>query len=269
MQLALRLLDILLPKGGYALAFVELYLDESEILEHNLLCVAGYIFRKERCIELEKAWPSVLRGLPYFRSTDCAHRTGPFEGMTDTECDAVQRRAFDVLKQHVDYGIAVTFDLRYRHLCPDSIPLGLKQVTPYTMCLHFCVQSAWKWMEDNQFDGEMAYFFEAGHPSQSESNALMNEMFKKSVLRKDFRYAAHSFIKKDHCGAIQCADILAWQTCTAAKKRALNEPYRKDFDGRLIRVTVTQDAAEIQLTREQAHALAEQIAARIEAEPKP
>jgi hypothetical protein len=65
------------------MAKMEAYFDESGT--HNssaFVCAAGYLFEKDNATALDIAWRNMLgeKWLPFFRMSDCAHRTGPFKG---------------------------------------------------------------------------------------------------------------------------------------------------------------------------------------------
>lgn len=47
----------------------------------------------------------------------------------------------------------------------------------YTFCCWQILAGIRTWIIRNQFQGEIAYFFEAGHASQSRANALMTRIF--------------------------------------------------------------------------------------------
>src|SRR5260370_4780644 len=113
MGLLERLLQILLPDGGYALQLIECYFDESESPDPAVLCVAGYLYEKSACIALDEAWRTILSDhqLGYFRMVECAHRNGEFKGRDDNECDVVARKIINLIKKHAVQGYAVSFNL--------------------------------------------------------------------------------------------------------------------------------------------------------------
>jgi hypothetical protein len=222
MSIVSRLLNITLPKGGYAMAFAEMYFDESESTSPKILCVAGYLFKKERCESLESLWSEILlqENLPYFHMVECAHGNGIFEGFTKSRRIEIQTKLMDLLKSHMELGISITYDLRYESLCPSAKMHGIDIVSPYSLCSYFAMMQARKWAEENKFDGQISFFFEAGNTNQSQANHIMNEIFSVPELRAHYKYGAHSFIPKESSGALQCADILAWQWCKNVKERA-------------------------------------------------
>jgi hypothetical protein len=60
----------------------------------------------------------------------------------------------------------------------------------------------------------------------------MNDAFNDPELRREYHYAAHTFIPKGSIPSLQAADMLSWQTHTHRKRRARDgdKPFRKDFE---------------------------------------
>ena len=75
-----------------------------------------------------------------------------------------------------------------------------------------------QWANENNFNGDIAYFFEAGHAYQPQANKLMNAVFKSEYFNRKFRYGSHTFVDKTKARPIQSADILAWQAATDIKR---------------------------------------------------
>src|SRR6267143_645594 len=104
-----------------------MYFDESEDPRHKLLCVAGYLFKKENCELLEQQWSTVLKreNLPYFRMVDCAQGDGVFRGFSKDRRVQIQIELFDLLKKYMETGISISFDLRFADLCPSAVLHGI------------------------------------------------------------------------------------------------------------------------------------------------
>ena len=237
MSVLVRLMDVLLPAGGYVMALAEMYFDESEDKKQKLLCVAGYLFTKEKCAILEKKWSSVLarEGLPFFRMVDCAHGEGVFKDFKLPRRIAIQTELMRLLVEHMEVGYAISFDMRFAHLCPSALSHGIKVVHPYSLCAWFCLVQGRSWAEKNGFDGDIAYFFEAGQQHEKQANHIMNTVFKKDNLRAFYRYAAHAFLPKESAVPLQCGDILAWQWSKQIKNERQRRPIRADLQSLLVR----------------------------------
>jgi hypothetical protein len=97
---------------------------------------------------------------------------------------------------------------------PDSPEIG----SPYSFCAHVCLTAVHAWANKKQYNGDVAYFFESGHPSQSEANDIMNRLFQIPGMKEGHRYASHAFADKQKVRALQAADLIAWQWFTDRKR---------------------------------------------------
>jgi Protein of unknown function (DUF3800) len=224
------ILDVILPRGGYVTVEVAAYFDESGSHEGSpILCVAGYIIEKLRAVELTRQWNEVLRKyeLPFFRMSDCAHGNGPFGGMTKQQRLQIEMLMVGIIKKWTVQGIAVTVNSdEFEKLMPKHPLIG----SPYSFSAHTLLGGVYEWISQQRMSpiDKMAYFFEAGHQSQGEANAIMNKLFEIEKFRKDYRYAGHSFVPKDSTPAVQAADLLAWQWYTDKRHQLEARPRRKD-----------------------------------------
>jgi hypothetical protein len=90
--------------------------------------------------------------------------------------------------------------------------------TPYSFCCWQILAGIRAWINKTNFQGEITYFYEAGHDSMGEANAVMNRIFKEPHLREGYRYAGHGFVDKKKVRPVQTADILAWHWATQMKR---------------------------------------------------
>jgi hypothetical protein len=220
--------------------FAEVYIDESGSHDASpILSVAGYVFKKDRAIQFDNEWRVVLEAeeLPYFRMSACAHCTGPFDGWTNDECDVVERKLIRLTRRTSAYGFAVTVNEdEYNSIGPRHDRLG----SAYSFCLRMCLVAVRSWIQEADFTGDIAYFFEAGHSHQAEASRIMDSIFAHPLPRSDYRYLSHTFADKTRARPLQAADLLAWQWHTDAKrKRSGIRVSRKDLQA-LIR---SQDLA--------------------------
>ncbi len=225
-----RLLDIVLPSGGYVVQMVEAYFDESGGDKGSpVLCVAGYIIEKDACVKLDSEWADVLNNfnLPFFRMSACAHGIEPFDKLTMPERIEVEKQCIAIIRRNISYGIAVTVEPKvFDAVMPKSEEIG----SAYSYCAHTCLTAVKSWAKETNYSGKIAYFFESGHGSQSEANRIMNRIFNMPELKESHRYASHTFADKKEVRALQAADLIAWQWFTDHKRRMqrpLSSP-RKD-----------------------------------------
>jgi hypothetical protein len=230
-QIFARLVQVLAPGESDLVAFLECYFDESGSDDNSTaLCVAGYLFDKEKCIELDRKWEDLLGrfSLPYFRMSSCAHQQKPFNHLTREECIDVEKEAISLINEHALLGAAVAVNEADYNSWFDQRITSLG--SPYTFCCWQVLASIRTWIIRNGFEGDIAYFFEAGHQKQSEANAVMNRLFKDKGMRESYHYVAHSFVDKKKVRPVQTADILAWQQATQLKRWLKNDyRIRADF----------------------------------------
>lgn len=236
-QLLARLVEILAPGARDIVAFFEAYFDESGSHSGSpILCVAGYLFEKDKCRQLDLEWAEVLHGfqLPYFRMVDCAHGAGPFEQLNRQERIQCETLMIELVKKYMLQGFSVTVDeIQYDIWRRDEYPLF---GSAYTWCCWMSLLAVESWAEKANFDGKIAYFFEAGHDSQAESNRVMTE----SMDIPGVRYASHAFAKKRDMRPLQAADMLAWHAAKFRKEwlRGNRKP-RADFRSLVMKNTAT------------------------------
>jgi hypothetical protein len=206
------------PAEGDLVAFLEVYFDESGSHDGSpVLSVGGYLFEKEQCGALDGEWKLVLErfGLPYFRMSACAHNQKPFDHLSRDECIEVEKAVIALINKYALLGLGMVVNEHdYGTWFEGPNPAG----SPYSFCCWQILAGIRTWIKRNQFQGEIAYFFEAGHASRPEANTLMNRIFSNSHLKEAYHYVGHSFVDKQKVRPVQTADILAWHQATQIKR---------------------------------------------------
>jgi hypothetical protein len=222
-----RLLEILLPAWSFTVQLIEAYFDESgSDANSDVLCVAGYVFEKGSCAEMDSKWQAVLSNykLPFFRMSACAHGTKPFDALTLDQRIEVEKEMIRLVKQYAAYGTAVTVEpKRFDAIMPKIPEIG----SAYSFCAHSILVSVRLWADKNNYSGDIAYFFESGHRSQSQANAIMQGLFSIPRQMLAHRYASHTFADKKKVRPLQAADLLAWQWLTDHKRRLKGKNQRR------------------------------------------
>lgn len=225
-------LDVMLPRGGYAVALAQVYIDESYdgTDEPPYIHVAGYLFRKQKAKEFARVWGNYLKqkGLPYFHMKECAPDpgSGPFKGRTDR--DEIARKLIELTKEYTAFGFAVTVARAdYERL---GGPREGMPKSAYAFALLAAVLMVRAWTEGANFVGEIAYFFECGHDDQGKADAFMRWMFASDRVKKNNSYGGHAFVPKPTPG-LHPADMLAWFWNAEVTRRhdPKRKPPRKDF----------------------------------------
>jgi hypothetical protein len=207
----------------------QVFLDESgSHAGAEALCVAAYLFEQEACAKLDAEWRTTLSDfdLPYFHMVDCVHRIDPFDRLNKEQAVEVEKRMISIIRTHMTLGTAVTVDEYEYNRWAARREVG----TAYSYCCWMTVSMINAWMDVNGLDGELTYYFEAGHQSASQFNLIMSEVAGRSDVKRRYRHVSHSFVEKREVRPIQAPDILAWLHANHFKrlKRGLCEP-RKDY----------------------------------------
>lgn len=224
-DLLARLIEILVPGKGGLLALFEAYLDESD---GPILGVAAYVFETDACKALDLEWEALLDdfGLPYFHMVDCVHHNPPFDKLTLEGCINAEKRAIKIIRDHMLVGTVTTVDERDYNTWMAREQLG----TAYSYCCWQTISALNFWMNDRGIEGDIAYFFEAGHAGAGEANDIMREIGRTDVTRKSNRYASHSFVDKKKVRPVQTPDILAYLHTQHFKRlREGKSTPRKDY----------------------------------------
>ncbi len=227
-ELLARLVEVLAPGESDLVALIEAYFDESgSHAGSNALCVAGYLFEKEGVKRLDLEWKKVLDefNLPYFRMSSCAHGNYPFDGRHVSERIEVEKRMISIIRDNMLYGAAVSVDEQEYNSWVAKRLIG----SAYSYCCWQILAGISNWLRDNNVSADVAYFFEAGHASEGEADAIMRKIFSDNALKSTYRYVSHSFVDKQKVRPIQSADLLAWLHGNFLKKMASRQRPRSDY----------------------------------------
>lgn len=198
--------------------FASVYMDES--CSHagaSMLCVAGFLFEDDRAALLNAEWRAVLtrEKMPYMRMSQFTKDgQAPYQHLSRTRRIAIQTELVQIIRAYRSLAFICGIDEKMFHRVLGEYKTSSNGAAPcftaYTWCLVDCQKLVVNWALNHCFDGEIAYFFEAGHRDQSEANTAFNLIFRDEIARRRLRYRNHSFIGKQDVGALQAADMLAW-----------------------------------------------------------
>lgn len=200
-------------------AVSEVYVDESGSHDGSpVLCVAGYLFKRSKAVELSEAWQRVLDRyeVPYARMSELAPGRPPFDRLSLEQRIKMEKALIKIIRQTMTYGFSITVpEDQYNQIIPYDHRLG----GAYSFCLRQCLIAVNSWATRTAFDGQIAYFFESGHRDQTEANGIMHKVFAVDALRERYRYVSHTFADKKKLLPLQAADLLAWLWFTDSKHR--------------------------------------------------
>lgn len=223
------LVRTVLPRGGLVVSLIKVCMDES-LADKTCpyLCVAGYAFSASKGTQFNKEWSAYLsrKGLEYFRMSDCAHLSGQFEGWTHDEADIVARSLIERLKRQTMFGFGVTLhQAEYERLLQGRAGLP----SAYAFACFGALNLLRRWIERKHYSGQIAYFFEAGHPREADARLFLDDVFSYEKHKTAYAHISHTFIAKRDMPALQAGDVLAWHTTKRYKNEMIGRPIRRDF----------------------------------------
>lgn len=208
----------------------ESYFDETNTHKGaERLCVGGYVFHKEAAERQASRWVELIDKwrIPYFHMVDCAHNTGVFGHLNETECDLAAREAIQIIKDTASTGICVTVsESEYLEIVPQLKFYG----SAYDACARDVITGVSAWIDATGFKGAMHYYFEAGTETENNASWSILQVMKEPELKESARYEGHSFVPKIRSPGVQAADILAWHAGQDCKRALRGQRMQKDFE---------------------------------------
>jgi len=207
------------------------YIDES--WSHDgaqSLVLAGYVLDASRIKAFERRWAAMLSNycLPAFHMVDCAHGAKAFKDLSRIDRIEAETEAIKIIREETAIGFAVSIsNAEYSALLKGMEPKG--STSPYTVCLTTCLSMVSTWARQSGFNGDLAYFFEAGHKDERYARMQMNKLFQNEQVKRATHYTSHTFGDKLEHVPLQAADILAWLWGNFTVNRGTGRPLRQDL----------------------------------------
>ncbi len=202
------------------LAVIKAFIDESTVnrIQKRLTCVGGYLFGKSQAERFTKEWnerlePLKVFGITYFHASECAfpYSKSPFLNLSRPERESLFGDCVRLTCETAHFGFAAEMEGQIREEWIADNPSISKLIgSRYGICTLQCLMFLDKWATDASYDGKIAYFFEAGNEAQKEISRIMDEVSSQELLRRAFRYRAHSFSPKGKDRPLEAADLWLW-----------------------------------------------------------
>src|SRR3954468_2666079 len=148
------------------MAIVEGYFDESGALEEapGIFCVSGYFIGTNAAKQMHTDWIGVLDRyqLDFFHMVDCAHGTEGFRHLTKSERIQVETELIGLIKKYTLEGFSILASA-------ESYAPMLDAPDVYSDCVAGCVQAVQTFLQFQRVQGDVAYFFEAGHGNRHDA----------------------------------------------------------------------------------------------------
>ena len=216
-------------------AVIQSFFDESFEDDQSFFAVAGYLFQTSKLRKFERAWRSMLGGLPYFHMQEINQIKsqpnglqigGVYDGMTADDADRLARKAIGLIGEFASHGYII-------HVDPREVAANWQHTSiingPYEACLWNALCAAKLWRDEHRPRAGLAYFFEHGGPNQKRAEKTITRLFNDD--KEIFGSATKAFVPKGCSPAIDAADILCFLALAEFRRqrRKSKKPARKDF----------------------------------------
>jgi hypothetical protein len=180
--------------------------------------VSGFVFAADKWVKFESEWKKRLQedGLDYFHMVDFAQSVKQFDGW---ERDEERRRGLmgsliDIVSRSVECAVSNAIRVDAFNEVNSKYCLEESLGPQYALCARICVDIVRKWTETSQLPWqETEYFFEHGATGAGK----LIETMERDDLPKPI------FLKKRELGALQAADILAYENLKGFKQEKEND----------------------------------------------
>lgn len=209
-------------------ALAEAYFDDSGAPDEPFpMCLGGYVFKPGMANALAPEWKAMLdlRGLDYFRMSECAHGEGQFARLSAHERDEVAREAIALTIKYADRGVAISIDAEVAADMRGGSIWG----NTYSFLCGQTVFAIQQWAHQIGFDGDVAYFFESGTKGYAQAIEALG-LIQQSDGERKYRIGSVALVDKKKSAAVQCADLIAWHWLQQNKRWAAGKSGRRaDF----------------------------------------
>lgn len=207
-----QLARMLFPSGAKlrVLLMLDAYFDDSGTdAESRVAVLAGYLGPAEEWTVLEAEWNAVLRreDLTFYRTADCNHSQGQFDGWPSPRRNALHREMVEIItrRQLVPIGIA----------CKVLTPFASR--VPWTWEFEACFVRVIEWvgeyMRKLPAGEQVSMLIERKEEAEATLVAIYNQLMTPENLGEFRPYFAGppGFRPKEGYPQVQAADVLAYE----------------------------------------------------------
>ena len=194
------------------------FLDDSGSPDEGIcLGVAGFVSTKYKWADFEKDWHTVLTayGIGYFHMREYAHSVGQFNGWRGREG---KRRTFlkkliSCLSGRVHKSFASAVLLKDYRDVDELYPLHEAVGYPLALCGRTCSAKINSWRTKRKIQEPVEIIFETGSKHANDLARIQKRDGQPEPL----------FKRKDDFGALQAADLIAWENTKALRDLELGK----------------------------------------------
>jgi hypothetical protein len=201
------------PQGLFAL--LTCYFDDAGGADHGYTVVAGWIASVEQWEGFTEDWQELLSeyGLESFTMKDCAQWKGAFKCWCDEQRKSFILRACQILKTHVQYGLASVVQLAEYRKVNKTYTLREYTKSEYALAGITAVRAAHDWAVKNHPGVPMECIFHQGTKGHGGLSDLMMEELRFMPI---FRSASEQEGPRPVI-PLQVADFLAYEVRKARR----------------------------------------------------
>src|SRR5208282_2655323 len=206
------------------------YFDESGTHAGSpVLAVAGYMGFADKWARFEEKWERVLKAYSVevpFHMTDFENRQQGFKHLEGRTRNQFFTQLVRIISEAALFGFGAAVSLAdYEKLVKGPVKNSLG--TPYTLCTQQCLLLVSRWMDEFLYEGQVAYFFEAGVLRASETAEVWQKIIKDDKERRRCKALSIRFASKRDLRPLQAADILAYETWKHLKNTLAGSPRQR------------------------------------------
>lgn len=190
------------------------YIDESGTHKNSqAIAVAGYVSTVDQWQRFEDEWKDILSvgDLSFFHMADYEARQGPYKDWDNSKRRRILERLILTIRRRTYIAISAAVGMA------DYLAVfgGQAVLSPYTFCAIDCINRVRKWADQYGHHEPIAYVFEAGAGHNRDLILLRNVISRDELHRQRSRFDSFSIMNKRGIGALQAADIHAYEAYKA------------------------------------------------------
>lgn len=195
-------------EGDGLMAAHEAYFDESE-RKGGVFCVAGYAFLPRQARRFVKEWRAVFDPYGGFHMVDLVSKHEGFEGITNSERDALLKEAVHIVNSRMQFGVAVSCYMDEVRLHSPKWIRGFSHA--YPLCCQLSMVALGTSLDTAGIPDGVTYVFESGHAYEAEATDVIKSIVSDPDLKRRCHHEGTAFLPKPRAVPLQAADLLAWE----------------------------------------------------------
>jgi len=185
--------------------------------------VGGWISTVEKWTQFNFAWKEMLdlHNARVFHASELESRKGRYSTWSKEQKRAFQGDAYTLIERFAFTAVSsvvvkADFDHQFSFENYKEGAIG----SYYNFCMIQCMGNVAAWANMQHYDGEIAYFFEAGDEGERRAHTGLAETLEDLEKKSKFRIGSYAFVPKENASPLQASDIWVYEICKYAENRA-------------------------------------------------